>query len=261
MEEHKLLEDWREDNLIIGYMEGDFDNIKLDCIQLLKYATQHCDKLVIGLTSDYIIKLKHSVNCPQNNFNQRKQMLEAMEYADLILPIEEMDSSEMIEHIKPNKIFINSDDPKYNNIKQLINSWHGEIVVTDSVYMKDTHHNVLEKAIITGLNHVLINVDTKTPNYDNLYLINILSKEGYKILVITCQQESTRKEWETWLKKYINVDKMYMRASAVTNTAKIKEEIYHKYIMDKYDVEFVFDHDEDNCEMWSEHQLNCMHVL
>lgn len=261
MEEQKLLNEWKNDNLIIGYINGDFDTIKLEYVQILKYASQHCDKLIVGLDTDYAIKLKHCINMPKNNYIHRKQMLEALEYADMIIPIEEINSYNVIDSVKPDKIFMNSDHKDYDMIKQLVESYNGELVNTDSVYMNEQEFVEKEKAIITGFDHVLVDLSTKTPNYNNLYLMNALHKEGYKILVVTCKSESERKEIENWLEKYIDIEKLYMRANSITNTAKIKEEIYNKYIESKYDIDFVFDSDEDNCEMWVKHNLNCMHVL
>lgn len=64
----KNIEQWKQENLIIGYICGKFDELSLSTIQTLKFASQHCDKLIIGLDTDYIIKMKHSVNEPKNDY-------------------------------------------------------------------------------------------------------------------------------------------------------------------------------------------------
>lgn len=258
MKELETINQWKEEGLVIGYISNDFDNITMECIQLLRYAAQNCDRLIVGLDTDYAVKLKHSVNKPKNEFHYRKQVLEMMEYADMILPVEEISSYNMICMIKPHKVFMKSNEPHFNEIKEMIESHDNEMIVLDSVYIQDKLPDRNEKAIITGLDHVLVDLAAKTPNYNNLYLMNVLYKEGYKILVVTCKSENDRKELENWLNKYIKIDKMYMRTSNMTNTAKIKEEIYLKHIENEYDVDFVFDADRENCEMWCKHGLNCM---
>lgn len=258
----KNIEQWKQENLIIGYICGKFDELSLSTIQTLKFASQHCDKLIIGLDTDYIIKMKHSVNEPKNDYQYRLHMLETLEYADLILPVEELSSIGIISKIKPNKVFMKSDSHDFENIKEIVESYKGELVLLDTMFMdnksKDIHK---DKAIITGLDQVLVDLSTKKPNYNNLYLINMLKKEGYKILVITSKSENDRNEIHNWLSKYIEIDKLYMRTNNITNTAKIKEEIYHNFIENHYDIDFVFDSDEDNCEMWTKYNLNCMYVL
>ena len=261
MKEQEMLNSWKNEGLIIGYLANDFDNITMESIQLLRYASQNCDKLIVGLDTDYAIKLKHSINKPKNEFQYRKQVLEMMEYADMILPIEEINSYNAIESIKPHKVFMKTNEPLYHEIKNMIESYGNEMIILDTVYIMDYNNEKNEKAIITGLDHVLVDLAAKIPNYNNLYLINALHKEGYKIIVVTCKSESDRRELENWLSKYIHIDKMFMRVNNVTNTAKIKEEIYTKYIEHDYDVDFVFDADKENCEMWKKYGLNCMHIM
>lgn len=257
----KNIEQWKQENLIIGYICGNFDDLSLNTIQMLKFANQHCDKLIVGLNTDYIIKMKHSINEPKNDYQYRLHMLETLEYADLILPIEEMSSINIISEIKPNKVFIKSDSCNFENIKDIIKSYEGELILLDNMFNIIEIKNHKDKAIITGLDQVLVDLSTKKPNYNNLYLINMLKKEGYKILVITSKSENDRNEIHNWLSKYIEIDKLYMRTNNITNTAKIKEEIYHNFIENHYDIDFVFDSDEDNCEMWNKNGLNCMYIL
>ena len=261
MKEQEMLDNWKNEGMVIGYISNDFDNITMESIQLLIYASQNCDKLIVGLDTDYAIKLKHSINKPKNEFHYRKQVLEMMEYADMILPIEEVNSYNIIESVSPHKIFMKTNEPCFHKIKELIESYNGELFVLDSVYIPPQLSEKNEKAIITGLDHVLVDLSAKMPNYNNLYLMNALHKEGYKILVVTCKSESDRRELEKWLSKYIHIDKMFMRVNNVTNTAKIKEEIYTKYIEHDYDIDFVFDADKENCEMWKKYGLNCMHIM
>ena len=73
----------------VGYTAGVFDLFHVGHLNLLRRAKEICDYLIVGVSTDELVsyKYKKAVIC----FDERKAIIEAIRYVDLVVPQENMD--------------------------------------------------------------------------------------------------------------------------------------------------------------------------
>lgn len=74
----------------VGFVCGFFDIIHKGHIDILKFAKEHCEFLIVGVGTDefmYIRKNRQSVL----DYEQRKSIVEAIKYVDLVVPETDLD--------------------------------------------------------------------------------------------------------------------------------------------------------------------------
>ncbi len=84
--------------------------------------------------------------------------------------------------------------------------------------------------------------------------------EGFTVIIVTGRMEDYIEVTETWLEKNdINYDFLYMRKSNdYRDDDIIKQEIYNKYIKDKYDILFAIDDRQRIVDMWRRNGITCL---
>ena len=92
---------------------GTFDLLHWGHIRLLKRAKKYGDYLIVGLSSDDFNKIKGKKS--YHTYSERKKMLEAVRYVDLVIP--ETDWNQKIKEIKKYKVdmVLMGDDWKNNS--------------------------------------------------------------------------------------------------------------------------------------------------
>ena len=103
--------------MIIGYTTGVFDLFHVGHLNILRNAKSMCDKLIVGITTDEMMmsyKKKNTV-IP---FEERCEIVSAIEYVDLVLPQSNMNKIEAWEKLKFNKMFVGDDWYKNKKWKQ-----------------------------------------------------------------------------------------------------------------------------------------------
>ena len=93
---------------IVGYTTGVFDLFHIGHLNILKRAKENCDYLIVGVTTDeeaYRIKNKIPVIC----YEERKQIVEAIKYVDLVVSEDNTDKRLAWERLRFDVIFKGSD--------------------------------------------------------------------------------------------------------------------------------------------------------
>ena len=81
--------------MIIGYTTGVFDMFHIGHLNILRRAKEHCDFLIVGVTTDELcFKRKHKY--PIINEHDRMAIVEAIKYVDKVVPQKSMDKVEAI---------------------------------------------------------------------------------------------------------------------------------------------------------------------
>jgi predicted kinase len=95
-------------------------------------------------------------------------------------------------------------------------------------------------------------------------IVNAYAKMGYIILIVSGREGTAEclSKTHAWLKNH-NVpfyDLMMRKEGDYRRDSIVKEEIYNKYIKDKFDVEFVLDDRQAVVDKWRELGLKCLQV-
>jgi predicted kinase len=95
-------------------------------------------------------------------------------------------------------------------------------------------------------------------------IVRAYAKMGYTILIVSGREGTEECRYKTlyWLEKHeIPFYELMMRKEGdFRRDSIVKEEIYNKYIKDKFDVEFVLDDRQQVVDKWREIGLKCLQV-
>ena len=92
----------------VGYTTGVFDLFHIGHLNILKRAKQQCDYLIVGVTTDEEAK-RIKNKAPVIGFEERKQIVEAIKYVDLVVPEDNTDKKLAWEKYKFDVILKGSD--------------------------------------------------------------------------------------------------------------------------------------------------------
>lgn len=74
---------------IIGYTAGVYDLFHIGHLNLLKKAKENCDKLIVALTTDELVKYKGKT--PVITLNERIEIVKAIRYVDEVVVQDDLD--------------------------------------------------------------------------------------------------------------------------------------------------------------------------
>lgn len=94
--------------MIIGYTTGVFDMFHIGHLNILKRAKEHCDYLIVGVSTDELVENdKHKT--PIIPFCDRCAIVEAIKYVDKVVPQENKNKFAAWEKYGFHKMFVGSD--------------------------------------------------------------------------------------------------------------------------------------------------------
>lgn len=92
---------------IIGYTAGVYDLFHIGHLTLLKNAKGMCDKLIVGVTVDELVKYKgKEAMIP---FSDRSEIVRAIKYVDAVVPQADMDKLAMCKKLGASYLFVGDD--------------------------------------------------------------------------------------------------------------------------------------------------------
>ena len=103
------LNNWRANKYTIGFTNGCFDLMHAGHIDMLKKASESCDKLIVAVNSDQSIKRLKGDKRPILNLEARKKLLQSLEMVDFVISFKEDTPIELIKKIKPNILYKGAD--------------------------------------------------------------------------------------------------------------------------------------------------------
>lgn len=92
---------------IIGYTTGVYDLFHMGHLNLLKNAKSMCDKLIVGVTVDELVKYKGKEALIP--FVERAEIVRACRYVDSVVPQEDMDKITMCKKLGATYLFVGDD--------------------------------------------------------------------------------------------------------------------------------------------------------
>ncbi len=100
----------------IGYTTGVFDMFHIGHLNILRRARELCDYLIVGVSTDELV-MDYKNKTPIVPFNERKEIIKAVKYVDLVVPQINMNKFEAWKKIKFNILF-HGDDWKGSSMYQ-----------------------------------------------------------------------------------------------------------------------------------------------
>ena len=101
---------------IIGYAAGVFDLFHIGHLSLLRNAKGMCDKLIVGVSTDELVKYKNKKAVIP--FEERIEIIRSVKYVDAVIAQEDMDKLTMCKKLKVNTLFVGDDWYETNKWKQ-----------------------------------------------------------------------------------------------------------------------------------------------
>jgi glycerol-3-phosphate cytidylyltransferase len=91
----------------IGYTTGVFDLFHYGHVNLLRRAKGLCDKLIVGVTADELVKYKGKTSFLP--FEDRISVVEACKFVDVAIPQFDINKIEAARKLKANYLFVGDD--------------------------------------------------------------------------------------------------------------------------------------------------------
>ena len=93
---------------IIGYTTGVFDMFHIGHLNILKRAKEHCDYLIVGVTTDELCE-SYKNKLPIIPFEERKAIIKAIKYVDEVVPQTTRDKFQAWEDLQFDVMFVGDD--------------------------------------------------------------------------------------------------------------------------------------------------------
>lgn len=132
--------------MVIGYTAGVFDLFHVGHLNLLKNAKGMCDKLIVGVTVDELVKYKgKEAMIP---YADRAEIVRSCKYVDAVVPQENMDKLTMCQKLGANYLFVGDDwhnTEKWNKYEKEFKKFGIKIVYFP--YTKNVSSTQIRKAL------------------------------------------------------------------------------------------------------------------
>ncbi len=123
-----LVEDYKKNNLTVGFTNGCFDILHYGHIKYLEETKKLCDKLIIAINSDKSVKKIKGTNRPINNEMVRAKILASLIICDHVVIFNEDTPIKIIRTLKPDLLTKGSDYKKSEIVgAKDVRSWNGRI--------------------------------------------------------------------------------------------------------------------------------------
>ncbi|MDA8807642.1 adenylyltransferase/cytidyltransferase family protein [Flavobacteriaceae bacterium] len=131
----------------IGYTTGVFDLFHTGHLNILKKASEHCDYLIVGVTSDQTV-FNYKKRYPMIPLEERIEIIKSIKYVDKTVVQNSMDKIKAYELYKFDKLFHGNDwkdSNMYNEIEKKLHNLGVDIIYFE--YTKGTSTSILKKHI------------------------------------------------------------------------------------------------------------------
>jgi D-beta-D-heptose 7-phosphate kinase/D-beta-D-heptose 1-phosphate adenosyltransferase len=126
------LNDWRKQDLRIGFTNGCFDILHPGHVKVLTAARAACDRLIVGLNGDASVKRLKGEGRPVQSERARAEVLAALEAVDLVAIFDEDTPLKLIEQIKPSVLVKGGDYTREQVVgHDIVEAHGGEVILVE----------------------------------------------------------------------------------------------------------------------------------
>ena len=93
--------------MVIGYTTGVYDLFHVGHLNMIRNAKSLCDKLIVGVSSDEVVKYKHKKAVIP--FKERIKIVRSIKYVDVAIPQNDRNKILAWKKIKYNILFVGDD--------------------------------------------------------------------------------------------------------------------------------------------------------
>jgi glycerol-3-phosphate cytidylyltransferase len=93
--------------MVVGYATGVFDLFHVGHVRLLKNAKSMCDRLIVGVTVDELVKYKNKKSVIP--FDERLEIVTACQYVDVAVAQNSMDKMDAYKRYQFDLMFVGDD--------------------------------------------------------------------------------------------------------------------------------------------------------
>jgi glycerol-3-phosphate cytidylyltransferase len=133
--------------MIVGYTTGVFDMFHVGHLRILERARQHCDQLIVGVTTDEL-SVSNKGKSPIIEFDERFDIVSALRCVDRAVAQNSMDKIAAWEMLRFDRMFVGDDwrgTPKWNALEADFATRNVEIVYFP--YTTHTSSTILRGAL------------------------------------------------------------------------------------------------------------------
>ena len=116
--------------MVLGYTSGVYDLFHIGHLNLLRNAKAMCDKLIVGVTTDELMK-EYKKKKSLIPFTERCEIVRAIKYVDVVIPQPTMDKIGAWERLKFDMVFVGDDwfqTEKWGQIEEDFNKREVQVV-------------------------------------------------------------------------------------------------------------------------------------
>ncbi len=132
--------------MIIGYTTGVYDLFHIGHLNLLKNAKKHCDKLIVGVTSDEAAQYKNKK--PFISQEERMEIVSSIKYVDEVVLQDDLDKIKAWHKYHYDVLFVGSDwqgTDKWNKYEEELEKVGAKVIYLP--YTKTTSSTILQQTI------------------------------------------------------------------------------------------------------------------
>lgn len=107
---------------VVGYTTGVFDLFHIGHLRLLKRAKRHCDYLIVGVSTDELVK-EYKKKTPVIPLADRLEIVSSIRYVDEVVLQTDRDKVQQFKDINYNILFVGSDwkgDPLWVDLERYL---------------------------------------------------------------------------------------------------------------------------------------------
>lgn len=139
--------------MILGYTSGVYDLFHIGHLNLLKNARGLCDKLIVGVSVDELVKYKNKKAVIP--FEERIEIVRNIKYVDSAIPQYEIDKFKVWEKIKFDVLFVGDDWYESDSWKIMENKFKDvNVRVIYFPYTKGTSSTLINEILIKTRNDI-----------------------------------------------------------------------------------------------------------
>ena len=132
--------------MLIGYTTGVYDLFHIGHLNMLRDAKSQCDKLIVGVSTDEVVKYKHKKSVIP--FNERIRIVRSIKYVDAAIPQNDRNKILAWKKIKFDILFVGDDwygEKKWKEFEKTLKKKNIKIIYFP--YTKGTSSTILNNTL------------------------------------------------------------------------------------------------------------------